>query len=227
MDKENLIVKRLCEKSCMKLEVYNNTYKVFHDMKKVIKEIADETKKEISKFNKSISIEYNDKGEFESEFKFAADMLVFTMHTNIFEFPREHEIMKTSYVKEDITRSYCGVINMYNFLSDSFKYNRIGDVGYLVGRIFINKDFHYYVEGKRQLNFLYNNFVNDTIDKESLKKIIETAVVYCIDFDLLTPPYDTIKEISIAEMMESSSNMRMKTGKRLGFRFQVDKDDFR
>ena len=35
--------------------------------------------------------------------------------------------------------TFCGIINIYNFLSDSFKYNRESDLGYLVGRIFINK----------------------------------------------------------------------------------------
>ena len=45
--------------------------------------------------------------------------------------------MNTSYVKEDKNRSYCGVIHLYNFLADSFKYNRLNDVGYLIGRVFI------------------------------------------------------------------------------------------
>lgn len=227
MGNESMIVKRLREKSSMKLEVYNNTYSVFQNLKKILKKISEETKFEIQKHNKEIVVEQIVKGDFETQIKFAADLLVFTMHTNIFEFPRDHEIMKTSYVKEDITRSYCGIINMYNFLSDSFKFNRNGDIGYLVGRIFINKDFHYYVEGKRQLNFLYNNFVNDTINDEALKKIAETAIVYCIDFDLLTPPYDTVKEVSVGEIIENSNNMSIKTGKRLGFRFQVDRDDFK
>ena len=44
-------------------------------------------------------------------------------------------------------RTYCGVINMYNFLSDSFKYNRENDLGYLIGRMFINKE-NTFVEGK-------------------------------------------------------------------------------
>ena len=55
------------------------------------------------------------------------------------------------------------MINIYNFLADSFKYNRLNDVGYLVGRVFLNKDLHYFVEGKRQLGFLYNDFVNDKL----------------------------------------------------------------
>jgi hypothetical protein len=112
---------------------------------------------------------------------------------------------------------------MYNFLSDSYKYNRVNDVGYLVARIFINREYHYFVEGKRQIGLMYNNFANAKIDRGALKRILETSISYCVDFDLLTPVYDSIKVVSVSEKLENSMNM--KTGKRLGFRFQVDQDD--
>src|SRR5574340_1141800 len=57
-------------------------------------------------------------------------------HTNVFEFDTRHLVWKTSYVKEKATRSFCRMINVYNFLPDSFKYNRANDLGYLVARIF-------------------------------------------------------------------------------------------
>ena len=57
---------------------------------------------------------------------------------------------------------------------------------------------------------------------KSLRKILELAVNYCIDFDLLTPPYDTMKEVTVEAMTENTINMNMRTGKRLGFMFQAD-----
>jgi hypothetical protein len=42
---------------------------------------------------------------------------------------------------------YFGVVNVYNFLSDSFRYNRERDLGYLVARIFLNKEGHFFVQG--------------------------------------------------------------------------------
>ena len=92
------------------------------------------------------------------ELKFAGDVLIFMMHTNVFEFPRHHEIMRTSYIRDDKNRSYCGIINIYNFLADSFKYNRENDIGYLIGRVFINYENHYYIEGKKELGLIYNDF---------------------------------------------------------------------
>ena len=50
----------------------------------------------------------------------------------------------------DRANSYCGVINIYTFLSDSFKFNRNADEGYLIGRIFVNRERSYFVEGKHQ-----------------------------------------------------------------------------
>jgi hypothetical protein len=219
------LIDKIGEKGGMKLDVYNNTYESFQDLKSVAKDMIESLKKKVNKNEKRIQFNYTDKGEFESSLKFGGDMLVMTMHTNVFEFPREHDIMNLSYIKQDITRSYCGIINMYNFLADSLKYNRVNDLGYLVARIFINREYHYFVEGKRQIGLMYNNFAKAKIDRNALKKILETAISYCVDFDLLTPVYDSIKVVSVMEMLENSMNLNLKTGKRLGFRFQVDEDD--
>ena len=219
------LVDKIAIKGGMKLDVYNTTLESFHDLKAIAKNMIDSLKKKVIKTDKRILFNYINKGEFEAELMFGGDMLVMTMHTNVFEFPREHDIMNLSYIKQDITRSYCGIINMYNFLADSYKYNRQNDVGYLVARIFINREYHYFVEGKRQIGLMYNNFAKAKIDRSALKKILETTISYCVDFDLLTPVYDSIKVVSVSEMLENSLNLNLRTGKRLGFRFQVDRDD--
>ena len=72
------------------------------------------------------------------------------MHTDVFEFDANHLVWQSPYVQADRDNSYCGLINIYNFLSDSFKFNRNADEGYLIGRIFINRERCYFVEGKRQ-----------------------------------------------------------------------------
>jgi len=214
---------KIIEKGGLKLDVYNNTYESFKEMKFLAKDMIDNLRKKVVKVDKRILFSYSDHGEFEADLKFGGDMLVISMHTNIFEFPREHDIMNQSYIKQDVTRSYCGIINLYNFLADSYKYNRVNDLGYLIARIFVNKEYHYFVEGKRQIGLMYNNFSKAKLDRVAIKRILETAINYCVDFDLLTPVYDSIKVVSVSERLENSMNLR--TGKRLGFRFQVDRDD--
>ncbi len=219
-----LILKTLKEKSSMKQDVYANTLQTFLTLKKAAKEVAYELSKEAKAIDKRVEIEYKEKGEFEFELRVAGDLLIFAMHTNIFEFDKTHQIWKSSYVKEDNSRTFCGMINIYNFLNDSFKYNRINDLGYVIGRIFVNKENHYFVEGKRQLGFLYSDFVHSVIDEAAIKAVLESTVLYCLSFDLFTPPFDTIKEISVLDMQSVSESMQVKTGKRLGFRFQADND---
>ena len=221
---KDAIVRLLKTKSSMKQDVYDRTLEVFQELKTVIRDIATELAKEAAKTDKRISIVYTDKGEFEVEMKVAGDVLFFHMHTNVFEFDRSHQIRKSSYVKEDESRSYCGTISVYNFLADSFKYNRVNDVGYLIGRLFINKEKHYFVEGRKQMGFLYNDFSKNVLDKDMVRRVVEAAILYCLEFDLYTPPFDAIRELKVAEILENTLNMKVQTGKRLGFRFQSEGD---
>lgn len=218
-----MILKTLAEKSVLKQDVYRQTVSVFELFKTVLKEVAADLSKKMAAIDKRVHIEFQDKGEFELEMRVAGDVLIFYMHTNVFEFDRSHSIWKTSYVRENEFNSYCGMINVYNFLSDSFKYNRVNDLGYLIARIFINRELHYFVEGKRQLGFLYNDFVHSVISKEKVTAIVESLVLYCLAFDLFTPPFDAVKEVTVMELQEATSQMQA-TGKRLGFRFQADND---
>lgn len=219
-----LILRTLKEKSSMKQDVYANTLKAFKSLKAVAKGMAADLKKEAAAIDKRVVIDFKEKGEFEFEMRVAGDLLIFSMHTNIFEFDKNHQIWKNSYLRDDHTRSFCGIINIYNFLNDSFVYNRVNDSGYVIGRIFVNKEDHYFVEGKRQLGFLYNDFVHAVIDEAALKAVLESTILYCLNFDLFTPPFDAIKEVSVMDMQAASESMQIKTGKRLGFRFQADSD---
>ena len=149
-------------------------------------------------------------------------MLIFNMHTNTFEFDRDHEIWKNEYSKKEVSNTYCGVIYVYNFLYDSFKYKRFEDIGYLVARLFVNKDGYYFVEGKRQRGMGVNSFGKKQLDRASLKKIIEVAVYYSLSFDLLVPPYDDMIMMTLMQVEQEILTSRIKTGKRLGFQYKSD-----
>lgn len=222
---KEIILDLLKEKSVVKNQLFRQMIDVFRDLNSVLIDLADEYAQSIRQLEHPLVIEYREKSEFEAELKVAGDTLIFHMHTNIFNFDKSHSIWNSSYVKDQPQRSFCGVINIYNFLSDSFKYNRVNDSGYLVARIFINKEHHYFVEGKRQLGFLYNDFHTAILDAQALRSIVESAIIYSLDFDLLTPSYDAMKEVTVHEMQELARNMQLKTAKRLGFRFQADTDN--
>ena len=212
------------DKSDLKQQVYRATKETFELFRATTREMMELFREQARREGRDVHFEFTDHGDFEFEVKFAGDVLVFVMHSNVFEFSRDHQVMKSTYIREDKRRSYCGVIRIYNFLADSFLYNRDQDLGYMIGRVFVNSEKHYFIEGKRELGMLYNNFNTSLISSDSVKSIVESAIEYTTNFDLLTPPYDEVKLVSVGEMRSDLDKKSLVTGKRLGFRFQADTD---
>src|SRR5687768_11595212 len=102
------IIRLLKEKSSMKQDVFFRTIDTFHIFRDVIKELAATLKAEAAKIDQRILVDTKDKSEFETELRVAGDILIFHMHTNVFEFDKSHPLWKTSYVKENPERSFCG-----------------------------------------------------------------------------------------------------------------------
>ena len=221
-----LIVETIKDVSVHKQNVFANSILTFKMLKSVLKDFSEKLNAVIGSDDERISIDYSDVGDFEAHLRIAGDVLVFHMHTNVFQFDKSHSVWNTSYVKESDKRAYCGVINIYNFLNDSFKYHRNHDSGYLVSRLFVNSENHFLVQGKQQMGVLYNDFVNDSLDKERIHQIVESVVLYTLKFDLYVPPYDSVQEVTVQEMKQLSDSLQIKTAKRLGFKFQSDQESF-
>lgn len=216
------IVELLREKATLKQLIYDNTFAVLTELKDVLEEYAVEVNEMLDSSDRRIKLEYRDRGKHEAQLMMAGDILIFSMHTNVFHFERDNIVWKNSYVQKDKNNAYCGVINIYNFLSDSIRFNRNSDEGYLIGRIFINRENQYLVEGKRQINFRHTSFGNGAINTASLTEIIESAINYALNFDLLVPPFDTQKIVSVDQMNTKIENSRLQTGKRIGYHYNSD-----
>ncbi len=216
------ILEYLTNKGKLKQHIYDQTVVAFRLLKEALKELSAGVNTQITHADSRLKTEFKDYGKFAAQIKISGDILICSMHTNIFEFNREHKVWDIPYVKEDPLNSYCGIINIYNFLSDSFKYNRLHDLGYLIARIFINRNNHLFVEGKRQTGFQLKNFGKLSVSKDSMKKIIERSILYAMQFDLLVPPYDNVKITSVEQMSAKIMRSLQQTGKRLGFQFNAD-----
>lgn len=212
------IIGGLNNKAGLKQHIYRNTLTVFQEMKSCVKEIAETLTPEVIKKDKSLEVQFVEIGEFEFHLKFSGDTIAFIMHTNVFDFPPEHEVSKMPYVVEAPQRGYCGMIQAYNFLSDSIKYHRLSDLGYLLARLFINSEGHFYVDGQRQLGFLFKDFHKNKINKEAIIKIIEQTMLYALDFDLYVPPLEAMSEMTLQQKNYVNNPSGFATGKRLGFK---------
>ena len=216
------VVETLQDKSVIKQKVYDNTEIVFDKIRNLLAALAREINKEIYDTDRRIRLVYKENGKFDVSIKVAGDILVFSMHSNVFQFDRDHPVWKTPYIQKDKDNSYSGIISIYNFLADSFKYSRQDDLGYLIARIFINRANQYFVEGKRQMAMLFSNYGNEELGREALKRIVFTAMQYSLEFDLLVPPYDSVKIASVGQLEKKIQLSKMVTGKRLGFKFNSD-----
>jgi hypothetical protein len=221
-DKKTVIINTLRDKSVLKQKVYDNTLEWFGVVKEILKSFSREVNTNLGGIDQRIKMEYTDRSNFDAQLKVAGDILLFSMHSNIFQFDREHPAWKTPYIQKNKFNAYSGIINIYNFLADSFKYSRLDDLGYLIARIFINHENQYLVEGKRQMGMLFSNYGNEAINKSALQVIISTAIQYSLEFDLLVPPYDTVKIATVGQAEAKIQHSRVITGKRLGFQFNSD-----
>ena len=136
-EKKLAIISTLKEKSILKQKVFDNTLEAFSNVKDVLKSLAKEVNTNLTGMDSRIKLEYTDRSNFDAQIKVAGDILLFSMHSNIFQFDREHPAWKTAYIQKNKFNAYSGIINIYNFLADSFKYSRQDDLGYLIARIFI------------------------------------------------------------------------------------------
>jgi hypothetical protein len=221
-EKKKIIVGTLKEKSLLKQKIYDNTLEWFSTIKDILKNLSKDVNSNLGNIDSRIKMEYTDRSNFDAQLKVAGDILLFSMHSNIFQFDREHPAWKTPYIQKNKYNAYSGIINIYNFLFDSFKYSRMDDLGYLIARIFINHENQYLVEGKRQMGMLFSNYGNEALTRSSLQVIISTSIQYSLEFDLLVPPYDTVKIATVGQAEAKIQHSRVITGKRLGFQFNSD-----
>tara|TARA_Y100001934_G_C12188607_1_gene695282 strand:- start:108 stop:785 length:678 start_codon:yes stop_codon:yes gene_type:complete len=219
MHDQNSIIKLLKEKSATKQIIYRNTKNVFDNLVNALKEKEKSLSDILKSDTDKVELEFKSNGQFDAQLKFAGDTLLFHMHSNVFDFPPNHQVSNSKYVKEDNLRGFCGIINIYNFLSDSLKYNRLNDEGILIGRIFINKDNHFFVEGDKELGFLFDDFANQQMNSDMLDQIINVCMVYTLNFDLFTPNFNDVRLISVHQIATMSMNQKIKTSKRLGYKF--------
>lgn len=215
------ILELLSTKSSTKQHVFRTAAEIFREFKTQLQIIADQLNQNICNVDASVVVDYKDRGEYEAEIRFSGDVIIFQMHTNVFTFEKTHGIWKNSYIREDNMRAYFGMINMFNFLSDSLKYNRLGDMGVMIGRIFVNRDQHFFVEGKRQFGYQFNNVAGDVLDSNKIRQIVEMAVIYALDFDLTTPDFNSQRLISVQQIQAISSDLKNSTSKKLGFKFKA------
>lgn len=214
------IIDLLINKAAMKQDIADYSAEVLIAFKRIIQDEIIEIKKSIN--DKRIRLRFEEKGRHIFRLFVGSDVIVFQLHTNVFRLPDDDPLWETKYLESNGANGYFGMINIYNFLAESYENNRYNDTGYLIGRIFMNHDHHFMVEGKGQLGSLFTDLENGYISDSVIRQIIQTTIMHAIDFDLITPPYEIDKEVPLGQVQAVSSDIQMSTRKSLGFKFDSE-----
>jgi hypothetical protein len=215
-DRLDLIFDGLKQKSSAKQAIYRNTLATFDMLRKVTQELVVELSRKITAVDSTVIIEYRPVNDMEFHIRFSGDLLVFVLHSNIVTFPDDYGPMDTQYVADDFRRRFFGHIMAYNFMADSIKYQRLNDPGYLVGRLLINIDSHYFLEGVQQLELPDNDMSDNPVTEDSLRLFVESAMIAAVNNDLIAPPLTDIQKISVKQKLE---NQQVSRGSKVGFSF--------
>src|SRR5690606_16690191 len=129
--------------SYLKQKTYGAVKEVFANLRREALEIV-EALNQNNNIDASVVVALTEISEFEFHVKFGGDLLVFVMKSNIVTFDKEYPIMQSEYMQERDDRKYFGSILTYNFMSDTLKYKRSEDNGYLLARMLVNVEKHFY-----------------------------------------------------------------------------------
>ena len=171
-------IQRLLEnKSTAKQITYKNLLSFFESLAKEAKRVAGELKKKVKPSDQDVTVDYKRINDHEFQIKLAGDLLIFVLHTNVVTFEEGHEVMKNPYIKENEINRYFGQIMIYNFMSDSIKFNRVNDPGYLLARLLVNHEGRYIVEGEGKLGSVFGQISPAPLNENDLNILVKLAPV--------------------------------------------------
>lgn len=203
-------------KSTAKQITYKNLLSAFNALSKESERIVNELCKTAKPGDEDVTVSFEQINEHEFQVKLAGDLLVFVLHTNVVTFDEEHGVMKTTYIKEKEINRYFGQIMIYNFMSDSVKFNRVNDPGYLLARLLINHEGRFLVEADGQLGFLFNTISQQSVAEGDLNTIVKLSLTAAIENDLMAPPFPQVRFITLFQKIEKTQELG--AGQKIGFK---------
>jgi len=203
-------------KSTAKQVTYKNLLSAFSILSKESKRIVQELKKKVKPGHEDVTVDFKIINDHEFQVKLAGDLLIFVLHTNVITFNDDHAVMKSAYMQEKEVNRYFGQIMIYNFMSDSIKYNRMNDPGYLIARILINHESRFLVEGEGQLGFLFSTISEKPISELDLNSIVKLSLTIAIENDLMAPPFPQVQFITLFQKTEKTQELG--AGQKIGFK---------
>ncbi len=216
LDPIEYIQKLLESKSTAKQVTYKNLLNAFTSLSAEAKRVVAELKTKSQPSDADVTVDFFLVNEHEFDVKLAGDLLVFVLHTNIVTFDESHPVMQDPYIKQTEVNRYFGQIMIYNFMSDSIKFNRVNDPGYLLARLLINHEGRYVIEGGGKLAQVSNKVSDSPITEQELSLLIKLSMSIAIENDLMAPPFPQVQFITLSQKNEKTQELG--GGQKIGFK---------
>ena len=214
----------LLHKSALKQDIADDIELVFAQLRTLIDQELAALKTVIT--DERVRLWVKDRGDHEFHVYIGSDVLVFNLHHNVFRLPDSNPLWGTAYFKAHPNNGYFGTIHIYNFLAESMQQNRLDDMGNLIARIFINHERHFFIEGKGSLGATFSDPQHMLLSEQLLQLIAQMSFSYALQFDLYIPPFEYMDNVSVGQIFMMGEQLKLKTGKRLGFKMSSDDPDF-
>jgi hypothetical protein len=200
------IVSKLQTTSKLKYNLFESTEKLFGELEIICRELMQEII-QTNKEEKPIPLKLEKINDYEFIFRIGGDVMIFILQSNIVRLPDDTYLSKSKYLKKDVSLRYFGQILIYNFLSDTLTFGRLEDPGYLIGRILLNRENKFFLEGDRKIVFNFPELKDNPVSKEKMRDLVEQLVVSVLENDLLAPAFQDIMLISYQQKLEHTSSM--------------------
>jgi hypothetical protein len=210
------ILSKLQTTSKLKYNLFDSSISLFGQLEEVCIEIASELQ-EKDKGEKAIPIKITKINDYEFIFRIGGDVLIFILQSNIVKLPEDTYMAKSKYLKSDPDLNYFGQILIYNFLSDTIDFGRLDDPGYLIGRILLNKENKFFLEGDRKIVFNFPELKDNLVSKEKMRSLVEQLILSALNNDLLAPAFHDLMVINYHQKLEHTSSMG--NPQKIGFDF--------
>lgn len=203
-------------KSTAKQITYKNLVAAFQTLQADARQVIAEVKAKTKPGDQDVTTDFLVVNEHEFQVKLAGDLLVFVLHTNIVTFQEDHPVMQTEYIRQQTVNRYFGQIMIYNFMSDSIRFNRVNDPGYLLARLLINHEGRYVIEGDGPLAQFSQQVSDTAISEIELTNLVKIALALAIENDLVAPPFPQVRFITLHQKLEKTQELG--AGQKIGFR---------
>ncbi|EIM73912.1 hypothetical protein A3SI_16852 [Nitritalea halalkaliphila LW7] len=197
---------KLQEKAALKAAVFKLTQSAFKRLEMQAHQLAQELHAQV-KLDAGVQVQFDQVNAHEFILRFGEDALVVILQSNVVKLPEERYLSKAKYVKADDKRAYFGQILVYNFLSDTITYNRMEDHGYLIGRLLLNIENKFFIEGERNLVFHYPELKENDLTDEKLRDMLMLLMRSAVDNDLLAPAFQELMVINYQQKLLYTSGL--------------------